>query len=211
VALPEAIRRATAGIVLAGGQSTRMGGADKALLMLGGKALAAHVLDRLRPQTACVAINANGDRARFASLGVPVFDDGHSLSDGPAFGVRAALDWAHARGDIAWIVTAPTDAPFLPMNLVERLLGVAETQKAAVVFAGTDSDRHPTLAAWSLTVRDQVHMLVEGDHARALHAIGDALGASVARFDKPADGRDPFFNINSPADLTLAGKWMDAG
>ena len=61
--------------MLAGGRSTRMGGGDKSLQLLGGRPLLAHVLDRLAPQAGAVAISANGDPARFAEFGLPVLPD----------------------------------------------------------------------------------------------------------------------------------------
>ncbi|MFP4304819.1 MAG: NTP transferase domain-containing protein, partial [Rhodosalinus sp.] len=54
------------GVILAGGRATRMGGADKPLLDLAGRPLIAHVIARLGPQCAGLAISANGDPARFA-------------------------------------------------------------------------------------------------------------------------------------------------
>ena len=60
------------GVILAGGQATRMGGRDKGLLMLGGRPLLAHVIDRLSPQVAGMALNANGDPDRFSGFGLPV-------------------------------------------------------------------------------------------------------------------------------------------
>src|SRR5687767_6867314 len=60
------------GVILAGGQSRRMGGGDKGLLELAGKPMLAHVIERLAPQVGRLVINANGDPARFASFGLPV-------------------------------------------------------------------------------------------------------------------------------------------
>ena len=55
------------GVILAGGQSRRMGGGDKGLLELAGKPMLAHVIERLAPQVGRMVINANGDPARFAA------------------------------------------------------------------------------------------------------------------------------------------------
>jgi molybdopterin-guanine dinucleotide biosynthesis protein A len=48
------------GVILAGGQATRMGGGDKGRLMLGQQSLLEHVIDRLRPQVSSIILNANG-------------------------------------------------------------------------------------------------------------------------------------------------------
>ena len=82
------------GVILAGGQATRMGGGDKGLLPLGSGTVLSHVIGRLSPQVADLALNANGDPARFAHLGLPVLPDSIEGFAGPLAGVLAGLDWA---------------------------------------------------------------------------------------------------------------------
>ena len=113
------------GVILAGGQATRMGGGDKGRLELGTRSILQHVIDRLEPQTAEVALNANGDAARFADLGLPVIADDVDGFAGPLAGVLAGLDWAAERG-AETIVTAAADTPFFPCDLVPRLLLATE-------------------------------------------------------------------------------------
>jgi len=83
-----------AGVLLAGGQSRRMGGGDKCLLALGGKPILAHVIERARPQVAALVLNANGDAARFRDFGLAVVPDSIAGFAGPLAGVLAGLDWA---------------------------------------------------------------------------------------------------------------------
>src|SRR5579884_3152677 len=110
------------GLLLAGGQSRRMGGGDKALRELGGVPLLAHVIERLRPQVDALVLNANGDPARFAAFGLPVVADSVADFAGPLAGVLAGLDWTAAhRPDCPFVVSVATDAPFLPRDLVRRL------------------------------------------------------------------------------------------
>ncbi|MFC0341905.1 molybdenum cofactor guanylyltransferase MobA [Paracoccus niistensis] len=186
-----------AGIVLAGGQSRRMGGGDKGLLDLGGRPLIAHVIERL----GCVcAISANGDPARFAGFGLPVLPD--SLPDwpGPLAGVLAGMDWAAGQG-IPRIVTAAADTPFFPRDLAARL-GAAE---APVVMAISGGD-HPAFAMWEVSLRDDLRAaLVSG--TRRMRDWMDAQGA--VRVEIPGD--DPFFNINTPADLDAARRRLAEG
>ena len=80
------------GVILAGGTGRRMGGADKALLRVGGCSLLSHAINRLEPQVERLALSANGDAARFAGFGLPVLPDAVAL--GPLAGVLAALRWA---------------------------------------------------------------------------------------------------------------------
>ena len=103
---------AVTGVVLAGGQSRRMGGGDKGLLELAGKPMLGHVIDRLSPQVGRVAINANGEPSRFAPFGLPVVADTVSGFVGPLAGVLAGMRWSAGNASAArWIVTVAGDAP----------------------------------------------------------------------------------------------------
>ena len=132
---------ALVGLLLAGGLSRRMGGGDKTLRPLGGRTILDHVIERVRPQVEPLVLNANGDPARFAGTGLPVAPDVVPDFAGPLAGVLTGLDWAaeHAPG-ARWVATFATDAPFLPTDLVERLLaassGRAPTWPAPAPAAG---------------------------------------------------------------------------
>ena len=112
------------GVILAGGLATRMGGGDKGLKVVAGKRLLDHVIARLVPQCGPLAINANGDPARFAEFGLPVLADSLPDYPGPLAGVLAGLDWAAGLGAEA-IVTVAADTPFFPADLVARLQAAA--------------------------------------------------------------------------------------
>ena len=106
------------GLLLAGGQSRRMGGGDKSLRMLGGISLLDRVIARLQPQVEAMVINANGDPARFAGFGLPVVADSVPDFAGPLAGVLAGLDWTAAnRPDCELVASVATDAPFCRATL----------------------------------------------------------------------------------------------
>lgn len=185
------------GAILAGGRGQRMGGADKALLTLGGQTLVSRAADRLEPQVERLAICANGDPTRLAALGLPVLADAISL--GPLSGVLAALDWAAARGATA-VVTVAVDTPFFPGDLVPRLCLAAEHSAAGVAMARSGGNDHPTFALWPTALRGALaEFLASGAKAR-VRAFADAHGA--ARADFADDGA--FFNLNTPDDLVRA-------
>src|ERR1051325_8529602 len=99
-----------------------MGGGDKALRLLGGRTLLDHVIARVGTELAGLVLNANGDPGRFARFGLPVIADSVPDFAGPLAGILAGLDWTSAnRPDCPDIVSVPTDAPFLPRDLVARL------------------------------------------------------------------------------------------
>ncbi|MFP4405914.1 molybdenum cofactor guanylyltransferase MobA [Rhodosalinus sp.] len=198
------------GVILAGGRATRMGGADKPLLDLAGRPLIAHVIARLGPQCAGLAISANGDPARFAPFGLPVLPDETPGHPGPLAGVLAGLDWAAGQGAAA-IVTAAADTPFLPSDLCARLAAAARASGLAVA-AAPDSDgrlrRHPTCALWPVALREALRAaLAAGERRVGLWA--EAQGAGVAVFDG-TEG-DPFFNVNRPEDLDRAARLAGQG
>ena len=123
-------------MILAGGRATRMGGGDKGLLPLGGRPILAHVIERLAPQVERLALNANGDPARFAAFGLPVLADSVPGHAGPLAGVLAGLDWAAAEGAEA-IVTAAADTPFFPRDLVARAAAAAAAAGTPLAMATT--------------------------------------------------------------------------
>jgi len=183
------------GVVLAGGLARRMGGGDKGLLPLGKATILDRVVARLAPQVAGLALNANGDPARFARLGLPVIPDSIEGYPGPLAGVLAGLDWAHAQG-AAQIVTAAWDTPFFPTDLVARLAA----EPGPITLARTPEGRHPTFGLWPVALRDDLRAeLLAG--TRKVLAWTDKHGTSYADFDGDPD---PFFNVNTPEDLAAA-------
>ncbi|WP_265502086.1 molybdenum cofactor guanylyltransferase MobA [Paracoccus beibuensis] len=190
-------------MILAGGRATRMGGGDKPLLMLAGRPILAHVLDRLAPQVDGLALNANGDPDRFAGFGLPVRPDSRPGHPGPLAGILAALDWAQERG-AASVVTVAGDTPFLPMDLVSGLLG-ARGPLGLAVAASMDAAHglrdHPTCGLWPVALRDELAATLDRDERR-VRAFARRHQPGTARWDNVPI--DPFTNINTPADLALA-------
>lgn len=191
-----------AGVILAGGQSRRMGGGDKGLLTLKGQTLLARVTARLEPQVAELALNANGDPARF-DTDLPIVADSIDGFAGPLAGVLAGLDWAAARGH-SHIVTAAADTPFFPCDLVPRLQLAAEAQPIALA-ATPDPERglsrHPTFGLWPTALRDDLRAALN-DGLRKVVQWTDRHGTAMAEF--AADPFDPFFNVNTPEDMIRA-------
>jgi molybdopterin-guanine dinucleotide biosynthesis protein A len=180
-----------------------MGGGDKGLRLVGGKRLIDHVIARLSPQCGALALNANGDPARFANLGLPVLADSLPDHPGPLAGVLAGLDWAAEQGAEA-IVTAAADTPFFPTDLVAKLRAAAGPSGLALA-ASQDANgklwRQPTFGLWPVALRRDLRAALEGG-LRKIVLWTDQHGAETATFAiKPFD---PFFNVNTPEDITEA-------
>lgn len=198
--------RLPAGTILAGGQARRMGGGDKGLLAIGDRTMLDHVIERLAPQVGELALNANGDEARFAEFGLPVLADPVAGHAGPLAGVLAGLDWAAGR-EVANIVTAAADTPFLPTDLVARLLDAAADQGRQIALASTAGGLHPTFGLWPVALRDDLRTaLSEG--VRKVVDWTDRHG--VARAEFPVGKFDPFFNVNTPEDLDRAQNLLES-
>ncbi|HRN85109.1 MAG TPA: molybdenum cofactor guanylyltransferase MobA [Hyphomicrobium sp.] len=202
------MQQSIAGVVLAGGMSRRMGGPEKALMVLGGAPLVAHAVARLRPQVASLILNANGDPARFSALGHPVVPDETADRPGPLAGVLAALHWfARHEPEVTAVASLPADSPLVPADLVARLRdGLVDAPHAKVAVASSRDRRHPVIALWKRGAAPEIEAaLARGE--RAAHAMIDRLGAVSVPFadlDVAGGTIDPFFNVNTPEDLAVA-------
>jgi molybdopterin-guanine dinucleotide biosynthesis protein A len=188
----------TAGVLLAGGLARRMGGGDKPLVRIGGLPLLDHVIARLSPQVAALALNANGDPARFAAWGLPVLADPLPDHPGPLAGVLAGLDFAAAAG-MAWLVSVAADTPFIPPDLVVRLHAARGT--AAIAVACSGGRTQPTIALYPTHLAADLRAaLLAGerkiDRWTARHGVAEAHW--------PSTPVDPFFNVNTPEDVAQA-------
>jgi molybdopterin-guanine dinucleotide biosynthesis protein A len=193
-----------AGVILAGGRATRMGGGDKTLRAVGGRPLLAHVIERLRPQVDALVLNANGDPARFAGFGLDVVEDSVADFAGPLAGVLAGMDWAAARGH-GLVASAAGDTPFFPETLVAELRAAMDAEGTPIAMAVTpDPERglspHPTFALWSVALREQLRAALAAG-TRKVVRWAEPMGCARAVFD---DARLPFFNVNTPEDLATA-------
>ncbi|WP_042250077.1 molybdenum cofactor guanylyltransferase MobA [Paracoccus sp. PAMC 22219] len=176
-----------------------MGGGDKPLMSLAGRPMLAHLLDRLRPQAGPLALNANGDPARFADFGLPVLADSLPDRPGPLAGVLVAMDWARDLG-ATHVLTVPGDSPFLPPDLAARLWA-ARGPTGLALAAGDDAQGprdHPTLGLWPVALRDDLAATLAADQRRVRsfadrHQPGRAVWPDAV-----------FANINTPADLAVA-------
>lgn len=190
-------------LLLAGGQSRRMGGGDKCLLPLAGQPILARIADIVRPQAGPMVLNANGDPARFARFGLPVAPDVVEGFAGPLAGVLTGLEWArdHAPG-CGWVVSVPCDAPFLPADLVARLQAAVADEGADMACTASGGRDHPVVGLWPVRLAADLRRAVEEEGVRKVDAWTGRY--RLARAEFPADPVDPFFNVNRPEDLAAA-------
>lgn len=200
---PDVIAAKVAGVVLAGGLARRMGGADKGLLELDGRPILDHVLERLRPQVRLLVLNANGDAARFGRWPYPVAADVLPGNPGPLVGVLTGMDWTCANvPGLDWVVSVPTDAPFLPTDLVARLMAAVEEEGADMACSTSGGQRHPVIGLWPVALRNELRHALIGEGVRKVDVW--TARYKVADVDFATDPVDPFFNANEEADLEKA-------
>jgi molybdenum cofactor guanylyltransferase len=182
-----------AGLILAGGRGTRMGGKDKGLVEFNGKSMVEHVLAALRPQVAEVLINANRNEEAYRKTGCKVVSDAVTGFAGPLAGVSAGM---HAVTR-THVLVLPCDGPFVPTWLAQRLW-TASAGKDDVIVAAHDGERlHPTFALLPLSVLDDLDAY--------LAAGGHKIDTFYYRHSfVPVDFSDypqAFLNINTPEDV----------
>jgi molybdopterin-guanine dinucleotide biosynthesis protein A len=191
------------GLVLAGGLARRMGGGDKALIRIGGTTILERVLGRLGPQCTGIALNANGDPARFAATGLPIIADDVPGFAGPLAGILAGLDWAAAQlPQIEWVVSVPGDCPFVPRDLVVRLFAARIEADLPLACARSGDWRHPVVGLWPVGLRKNLRQALVDEGLRKIEVWTARYGVAVA--DWPTDQVDPFFNVNTPEDAAEA-------
>ena len=176
-----------------------MGGGHKFMRRVGGSRIIEWVVERLRPQvsllitsTGAIAVPLEG-----GMIGVPdVVPDG-----GPLAGIHAALTWAAVvLGPETRIVTVPADTPFIPPDLVRRFQGVAD-DPSSIVVAESASGPYYAVGSWPVGIAGDLGQWLGTSGSRSIRAFLAAHNSSIARFDGDPD---PFFNINTPADLAAA-------
>lgn len=193
----------TVGVILAGGLARRMGGGDKPMRMIAGRAILDHVIERMGPQCDPLLINANGDPARFARFGLPVVADGIGDYPGPLAGVLTALDWtAENRPQAEWVVSVAGDCPFLPLDLVERFHAVRIKDAAELVVAMSGEQSHPVIGLWSVALRHELRTALVEEGLRKIDRWTARYRLATAVWH--LEPVDPFFNANTPEDLSEA-------
>ncbi len=181
------------GIVLAGGQGSRMGGVDKGLQEFRGKPMVAHAIERLAPQVDELLINANRNAEAYARFGHRVIADEIEGFAGPLAGFERGLE--HASGEL--VVTVPCDSPFLPTDLVARMRKALEQDDAEVAVAKTGDQVHPVFCLMRRDVHGSLKRFLASGQ-RKIDRWYPELRVTLVSFDDEAEA---FRNINTREDL----------
>ncbi len=181
------------GLILAGGQGRRMGGVDKGLQIFRGKRLVDHVYERLAPQVGGIIINANQNHDAYKSFGVRVVSDAIGNFAGPLAGLHAGLSVSRR----PYLASVPCDSPFLPEDLVERLMARLNESGAELAVAKTGDQPHPVFCLARRSVLDHLTNFLKGG-GRKIDAWYASLDVVEVDFDDEAGA---FSNINTREEL----------
>lgn len=192
------------GVILAGGLARRMGGEDKILLPLGDRVILDEIIDRLQPQVAALLLNSNRAASRFSSYSLPVAADIVDGFIGPLAGVLTGMVWTRKHyPDCRWIVTVAADTPFFPTDFVTRMQAAQQTEQADIACAWSHGRRHPVFALWPLALERDLYHAVTVAGTRKIRLWTDQFRVAEVDFGTiDNEAADPFFNINTPDDLT---------
>ena len=203
----------TFGVVLAGGLARRMGGVDKMHIPIGGETIFERIINRLFPQCDEMMISGNAEAKRFGDTGLPVVADSVPDYPGPLAGILSGLDGAQLLTPYKeWVVSVPSDCPFLPRNLVARLHEARAAAGAQLACAASGGRQHPVVGLWPTSLREDLRraLIEEG-----VHKVGEwSARYTVGIADWPAVPVDPFFNVNTPEEVAeaerLAARYPEA-
>jgi molybdopterin-guanine dinucleotide biosynthesis protein A len=184
------------GLVLAGGRGSRMGGVDKGLQLHLGVPLALHALNRLKPQVGALMLNANRNLASYQAMGVPVWPDEITDFPGPLAGMLAGLEHCGT----PYLATVPCDTPNFPVDIVERLAQVLETNNGEMATVYTHEDgklrAQPVFCLMKSSLRDSLKAFIDnGERKTGLFAANHHSAKVV--FDDAA----AFANANTLGEL----------
>jgi molybdopterin-guanine dinucleotide biosynthesis protein A len=154
-----------------------------------------------------------GDPARFSAFGLPVVEDRLGGYAGPLAGILAGLEWTRTnRPESGFVVTAASDAPFLPADLVDRLRSASGEGEANLAVARSADGMHPTFGLWSISLAPDLEASLKAGDRKVREWVRQHQAKEVMFPPLEIGGRtiDPFFNVNRPDELDAAEAFLQA-
>ncbi len=179
-----------------------MGYQCKPLLTLNGRTLLARTIDKLEQQGVEQWVVCANQRPEILQLGLPTIADANSHHGGPLPALLAALAWSHQQHPNSLLLTCPCDTPFLPDNLLPQLLTTWQLLKPECLVVTSHNKIHPTIGLWSSQLSDRLAQHLQTTTKASL--LGWLQQCRHGILDFTQSDADPFFNINTPAELQLA-------
>lgn len=196
-----------AGVILAGGRSSRMAGVRKALVTLQDEPLLTHVIRRLHRQTGTLLLSTEGQDSGLDVFGLPVVPDIPPRYRGPLTGLCSALQYLAEKQHDDGLVVCPCDSPFVPLDLAERLVAAGRGKAKPVVAVSYEGELQPTFSLWHShhlpAIREAVIRQGQGGLKRMFYSLPHEV------IEWMPSEPPPFYNVNTPAELSAAEKWLE--
>jgi molybdopterin-guanine dinucleotide biosynthesis protein A len=194
-----------AGVILAGGLSTRMGGGNKCLLKIGKKTMLDYVIARASRQVSKLSINVNGKNSAFESYNLPLIQDSVKGYVGPLGGILSGIEWAKKNfKEIKFVASFASDTPLFPENLIQRMGEMIQKNNANIAYAKSGTRTHPVFGLWSVDLMEDLKSALINDGVRKIDSW--AKNYSLIEVPFTINDIDPFINVNKPEDLIKINK-----
>lgn len=186
------------GLVVAGGTSRRMGNKNKLWLELGDETLIHRAVRRLRGQVEYVIVNANDIEGLEQFSTVPDVITG---GQGPLAGILSGFEHVQKNNsDITHIASVPADAPFSPIDLIEKMRTLGSASEIIVPF--TNGYTQQLFALWPVSCAPALReFMMSGENGKVMNFIRSQRWQKLFLSDKYDE---QFINVNTSED------WMDA-
>lgn len=186
------------GVLLAGGQSRRMGGQDKGLIHYQGKAMVSHVIDAILPQVDDLYISANRNIENYQTFSFPVITDQLADFQGPLAGILSVMQQATS----AYLLTVPCDNPVISHQLRQRLMEALLSTESDIAIAHDGTQLQPVFALIPLRLKDSLSAFLASGARKTRDWM---YQHKVVEVDF-SDQADCFININSTDELALRSR-----
>ena len=192
------------GLILAGGQGSRMGFKDKPFLRIGGKSIAQWILSQSEKHIDEFLFSIKQDHVKYQQFGHPIVCDIPELATGPLIGIYSAMEFLYRKrvqGESTLILTFPGDVPFFPEALIPTLKHQIEKNMRDLVVARSEDHLQPLFAAWALSAREKVKNLINKGFVGPRQIL-PYLNHQEVFFETKSELE--FLNINTKQDLKIA-------
>jgi len=196
-----------AGVILAGGRSSRMGVSHKALLELKGRSLLTRVIDRIQEHLEPLMLSCENETGEFDDFDLTLVPDLLPGFRGPLMGLYSSLQYLSDHGQSNGLMLCPCDAPFVPGKLVDTLLDAGQGASESVVVISYQGELQPTFSLWQNHHLPVIRETVVNQGQRGLKYVLTSLPHIVVEWTLAEP--PPFFNVNTPAELKIAETWLD--
>jgi len=175
------------GVVLAGGESSRMG-EDKSLMQFKEQALIAFSINALNPF--CKEVLISSDKEKHQRFKLKTISDEYQKI-GPIAGIHSALK----NSETDYIIILPCDSPMVKSEFVKYLISQIKRDTRAIVPKYQDY-QEPLFAIYHKNILSEIEEQIQKQDYRLTNLL-KKVGADVIQ----VKDRSCFVNINTPEDF----------